>query len=89
MKKLIEEFRYFIREIRLGFPRQEKNDRFYRKFWPLMALELKSYSKAECLAFAIELSVSDIDQVGKLYMQLTCRVGRGKTTLEEVKKICS
>ena len=76
MTRFLRELRYFLQEIRLGYPRQRDREQFHDAYRRLMSLELAPATESECFDAARTLSGGRVDWVAELYFQLRVRAGR-------------
>lgn len=83
---LLNEIKYFLRQIYHRYPRQRMDLIRYRCFAPILSLELKPYTFENCLLAAWSCKPIPYDWMGTLAACFYIRSGRGKATLEEARE---
>ena len=86
MSKLWKELKYFIRQLRCDYPRQQEIVDYYTLVSPMMSLELKSYTLVECVTTAIVCKVPS-HQVGNVAYSLYARSNRGTVDMQVIRNI--
>ena len=86
MVKLWEEIKYCWGQIRAGYPRQQEVMDYWELVAPMMSLELKPYTLADCIATAIVCKVPS-SRVGDVAYSLYARSNRGTVDMSVIRDI--
>ena len=87
MKPFWNELKYFISQVKNGYPRFKEDKELRIRMAPMMSSELEKCSREECVEAALIMCGNHLSWLGVIFFSLIVRAGRGKVTLSSIVKL--
>lgn len=84
MSRFIREVKYFLAQLKEGYPRQRRKEAHWQQIAPLLGIEIEPCSLGECFEAATKFQPMYLENIGHIAHILWNRSSRGKMTLQEV-----
>jgi len=87
VKLFWNELKYFISQVKNGYPRFKEDKELRIRMAPMMSSELEKCSREECVEAALIMCRNHSSWLGAVLFSLMARSGRGKVTLSSIVKL--